>query len=321
MRLQQYLARAGVTSRRKAEELIRAGRISVNDQVADIGAAVGETDIVRMDGERIRLPQKVIVIALHKPKGFTTTHEDHHADRLVYDLVPEYPGLHSVGRLDKDTEGLLLLTNDGNLTQFLSHPSNQIPKLYRAWTKRGKVSYPDCARLQEGVLLSDGLAKAVQASPAKDGVKLVLAEGRKREVRRMLGKLGYPVERLVRLAVGPIELGDMAAGEWRYLVPEEVELLRKPFVVKAKTPKPRAKPGPVSKAKPAGSANDLVNAAKPEGAKQSGKTIRKPARKILPKTLLEDSQAKKRPKTDRSQADLPAPKPRPRKTRKTAFKP
>ncbi|MBF6594604.1 MAG: pseudouridine synthase [Thermaceae bacterium] len=226
MRLQQYLARAGVTSRRKAEDLIRAGRVSINDKTAQIGAVVGENDVVRMDGERVRLPQRTVVIMLNKPKGYTTTHEDKHAEKLVYELVPEHLGLHSVGRLDKDTEGLLLLTNDGELTQFLSHPRNQIPKLYRAWSKRGRLSEEDCRKLTQGVMLGDGLAKAVEARAAKEGVKLVLTEGKKREVRRMLGNIGHPVERLVRLAVGPIELGELGLGEWRYLSPEEVRLLK-----------------------------------------------------------------------------------------------
>lgn len=225
MRLQQYLARAGVASRRKAEALIRAGRVSVNGQIVEIGATVGQDDVVRLDGERVRLPQKSVTIALNKPKGYTTTHEDAHAERLVYELVPEHPGLHSVGRLDKDTEGLLLLTTDGELTHFLSHPKNAVPKLYRAWSKRGRLSQEECRRLEQGVLLGDGLARALEARPAKEGVLLVLTEGRKREVRRMLGRIGHPVLRLVRLAVGPVELGELKEGEWRYLSPSEVRAL------------------------------------------------------------------------------------------------
>ncbi len=225
MRLQQFLARSGITSRRKAEDLIRAGRVSINNQIAGIGAVVKSGDIVRLDGERVRLPQKNVVIALHKPRGYTTTHEDEHAEKLVYELVPKHPGLHSVGRLDKDTEGLLLLSTDGHLTQLLTHPRNQVPKLYRAWCKPGKLSKKACAQLVQGVMLGDGPARALEARPVKDGVKLTLAEGRKREVRRMLGKVGYPVERLVRLAIGPIELGDLEVGHWRYLTQEEIKLL------------------------------------------------------------------------------------------------
>lgn len=249
MRLQQFLARAGIASRRKAEDLIRAGRVTINQQVAGIGAVVGPGDIVRLDGERVRMPQKKVVIALHKPRGYTTTHEDAHAEKLVYELVPKHPGLHAVGRLDKDTEGLLLLTTDGHLTQHLTHPRNQVPKLYRAWCKNGRVSKVACAQLVQGVVLGDGLARALEARPVKDGVKLVLTEGRKREVRRMLGKVGYPVKRLVRLAVGPIALGSLEAGEWRYLTPEEVKLLYSPELPKptqARKPpvKSKANPGP-----------------------------------------------------------------------------
>lgn len=225
MRLQQFLARSGIASRRKAEDLIRSGRVSINNQVVGIGAVVQTGDIVRLDGERVRMPQKNVVIALHKPKGYTTTHEDEHAEKIVYELVPKHPGLHSVGRLDKDTEGLILLTTDGHLTQLLSHPRNQVPKLYRAWCKRGKVSKEACQQLVQGVMLGDGTAQALEAQPVKDGIKLVLTEGRKREVRRMLSKVGYPVERLVRLAVGPIELGELEVGQWRYLTQAEIKLL------------------------------------------------------------------------------------------------
>ena len=176
MRLQQFLARAGITSRRKAEDLIRSGRVSINNQVAGIGAVVKTGDIVRLDGERVRMPQKNVVIALHKPKGYTTTHEDEHAEKLVYELVPRHPGLHSVGRLDKDTEGLLLLTTDGHLTQLLTHPRNQVRKLYRAWSKNGEGSKEVCQQLVQGGMLGDGLGEAVEAEPVKEGIKLVMVE-------------------------------------------------------------------------------------------------------------------------------------------------
>lgn len=248
MRLQQFLARAGIASRRKAEDLIRAGRVTINEQVASIGAVVQPGDIVRLDGERVRMPQKKVVIALHKPKGYTTTHEDEHAEKIVYELVPKHPGLHAIGRLDKDTEGLLLLTNDGHLTQHLTHPRNQVPKLYRAWCKNGRVSERACQQLVQGVMLGDGLAQALEAHPARHGVKLILTEGRKREVRRMLNKVGYPVERLVRLAIGPIELGELEVGKWRYLTPDEIKLL----YTSTQLPKPKPqgqKPTPTPKAK------------------------------------------------------------------------
>lgn len=277
MRLQQFLARAGIASRRKAEDLIRSGRVSINNQVVGIGAVVQTGDIVRLDGERVRMPQKHVVIALHKPKGYTTTHEDAHADKLVYELVPQHPGLHSVGRLDKDTEGLLLLTTDGHLTQLLTHPRNQIPKLYRAWCKRGKVGKEACQQLIQGVMLGDGLARALEAQPAKDGVKLVLSEGRKREVRRMLGKVGYPVERLVRLAVGPIELGDLEAGQWRYLTQEEIKLLQ----AKAELPRSR-KPTQSQRPKPAEASSQITSPAKRKTRSSQSASKAKPA--PLPQT-------------------------------------
>jgi len=254
MRLQQFLARSGITSRRKAEDLIRAGRVSINNVTAGIGAVVQAGDVVRLDGEPVRLPRKNVVIALHKPKGYTTTHEDEHAEKLVYELVPKHPGLHSVGRLDKDTEGLLLLTTDGHLTQLLTHPSHQIPKLYRAWSKRGRVSKETCQQLVQGVMLGDGLARALEAWPVKGGVKLILAEGRKREVRRILSKVGHPVERLVRLAVGPIELGDLEVGQWRYLTQEEIKLLYgKAGLPRLRKPTLRQQPAPsASRASPTG---------------------------------------------------------------------
>jgi 23S rRNA pseudouridine2605 synthase len=225
MRLQQFLARAGIASRRKAEGLIRAGRVSVNGQVASLGMSVGEGDIVRFDGERVRLPQKRVVIALNKPAGVTTTKRDPHAQRTVYQLVPDVPGLHPVGRLDRESEGLLLLTNDGDLTQRLTHPRYGVRKVYRAWCKGGELPLTVCRKLVEGVELEDGPARALEAKPANGGVRLVMAEGRKREVRRMLKAVGYPVERLVRTQIGLLELGELKPGKWRYLSPEEIAAL------------------------------------------------------------------------------------------------
>lgn len=135
LRLQAFLARAGVASRRKAEDLIREGRVRVNGKVAVLGQKVGPEDLVEVDGKRVELPQKRLVLALHKPKGYTTTRHDPHARRTVFDLLPKIPGLHPVGRLDRDSEGLLLLTNDGDLTHRLTHPRFGVRKVYRVWTE------------------------------------------------------------------------------------------------------------------------------------------------------------------------------------------
>ncbi|MFC0596695.1 pseudouridine synthase [Thermus composti] len=225
MRLQAFLARAGVASRRKAEKLIRQGRVRVNGKVAVLGQKVGPEDLVEVDGKRVALPQERVVLALHKPKGYTTTRHDPHAERTVYQLLPTIPGLHPVGRLDRDSEGLLLFTNDGALTFRLTHPRYGVKKVYRVWTEGGTLPEEVCRRLLEGVLLEDGPARALACRPAPGGAFLTLAEGRKREVRRMLKAVGYPVRRLLRVQVGPIRLGDLPPGRWRRLSEGEVRAL------------------------------------------------------------------------------------------------
>ncbi|WP_045246160.1 pseudouridine synthase [Thermus filiformis] len=225
MRINRYLARAGLLSRRKAEALVREGRVRVNGQPADLTTQVREGDRVEVDGKPLEPPKERVVLALHKPRGYTTTRADPHAQKTVYDLLPEIPGLHPVGRLDRDSEGLLLLTNDGELTFRLTHPRHGVRKVYRVWTEGGTLPQALCRRLVEGVVLEDGPARALSCRPAPGGAVLVLAEGRKREVRRMLKKVGYPVRRLLRLQVGPIRLGDLPPGKWRRLSPEEVAAL------------------------------------------------------------------------------------------------
>ncbi|WP_105317448.1 pseudouridine synthase [Thermus tenuipuniceus] len=225
LRLQAFLARAGVGSRRKAEELIRQGRVRVNGRVAVLGQKVNPGDVVEVDGKPVEPPRERIVLALHKPRGYTTTRHDPHAQKTVFDLLPNIPGLHPIGRLDRDSEGLLLLTNDGHLTLRLTHPRYGIKKAYRVYTERGTLPLAICQRLLEGVDLEDGPARALACRPAPGGALLTLAEGRKREVRRMLKAVGYPVTRLIRLQVGPIRLGHLPPGKWRQLSPREVEAL------------------------------------------------------------------------------------------------
>ncbi|WP_114313978.1 pseudouridine synthase [Thermus caldifontis] len=225
LRLQTFLARAGVASRRKAEELIRQGRVRVNGALATLGQKVSPKDVVEVDGKRVEPLAERVVLALNKPRGYTTTRHDPHAQKTVFDLLPPIPGLHPIGRLDRDSEGLLLFTNDGSLTLRLTHPRYGVKKVYRVYTERGTLPRSVCQRLLEGVELEDGLARAIACRPAPGGALLTLAEGRKREVRRMLKKVGYPVKRLLRLQVGPIRLGQLPPGKWRRLSPEEVEAL------------------------------------------------------------------------------------------------
>ncbi len=239
MRLQKYLSRAGVASRRGAEEMIRAGRVRVNGQVVqEMGSKVEAGDRVEVDGKAVHR-EELVWVALNKPAGHVTTREDPQGRPTVYDLLPrQHHGLFHVGRLDQDSEGLLLLTNDGDVAHRLLHPSREVDRVYRV----DVVGVPDrrtIARLLAGVELEDGPARAshvelldeVAAGPgagasAHARLRVVVREGRKREVRRIFDAVGHPVRRLVRERLGPISLGDLPAGAWRELAPGEVEALR-----------------------------------------------------------------------------------------------
>lgn len=218
-RLQKRLARAGVASRRATEELIGAGRITVNGQVATLGQSVTDTDDIRLDGRLIETQAaEKVTFALYKPRGYVTTASDEYGRKNVLDAMPKIPGLHPVGRLDRDSEGLLLLTTDGDLTLTMTHPRYGHEKAYRAWTESDVDPTPaELDSLVSGVELEDGPASAISASPALGGAFVVLAEGRKRQVRRMLEAVGHPVSRLLRYRVGGVWLGDLDVGEYREL--------------------------------------------------------------------------------------------------------
>ena len=229
-RLQRSLARAGFGSRRACEEVIAAGRVQINGTVATLGDRVDPAvDEVRVDGSKVNVDPELRTFALHKPRGVTTTMRDPHAERDLTAFLPEGVHLFPVGRLDRDTEGLLLLTNDGSLAHRLTHPRYAIEKEYLAEVGR-PPSQRQLARLRRGVELDDGTARAVDARSAggaggRGGVRLVMIEGRKREVRRMLDAVELPVRRLVRVRVGPIRLGKLGPGEVRELEPDDVRAL------------------------------------------------------------------------------------------------
>lgn len=233
VRLQKYLSRAGVASRRKSEELMRQGRVRVNGSVVTaMGTRVDPgRDRVEVNGERVEIPPARWIL-FHKPRGCLTTRKDPRGRITVYDLLPDdFRALRYVGRLDRQTEGLLLLTNQGDLVHGLTHPSSEVEREYRAWVT-GRPSPETVDRLSRGVELEDGPARAerVGVLRAKEGralVGLVLREGRKREVRRLLRAVGHPVRRLKRVRFGPLGLGDLPRGEWRDLEPDEVESLRR----------------------------------------------------------------------------------------------
>jgi 23S rRNA pseudouridine2605 synthase len=231
VRLQKFLSQAGVASRRAAESLIEAGRVRVDGVVVrELGTKVDPAgSVVEVDGRRVRAAA-TRWIALHKPRGVLTTRADPHGDRTVYDLLePRDRTLFYVGRLDRDSEGLLLLTNDGDAAHRLLHPRFRVPRVYHVTTARA-LSADDHETLKRGVSLEDGVARArrVRSLPA-DGrfarTEVVLLEGRKREVRRMFAAIGHDVVRLRRVRYGPIRLGDLRPGEWRELADDEIAAL------------------------------------------------------------------------------------------------
>ena len=229
-RLQRSLARAGFGSRRACEELIAAGRVEINGRMATLGDRLDPAvDQVRVDGSKVNVNPELRAFALHKPRGVTTTMRDPHAERDLSGFLPKGVHVFPVGRLDRDTEGLLLLTNDGSLAHRLTHPRYAIEKEYLAEVGR-PPSHRQLARLRRGVELEDGPARAVDARSAggaagRGGVRLVMVEGRKREVRQMLDAVELPVRRLVRVRVGPIRLGRLRPGDVRELEPEETRAL------------------------------------------------------------------------------------------------
>ncbi|MDQ4132225.1 MAG: rRNA pseudouridine synthase [Actinomycetota bacterium] len=225
-RLQKVLAAAGLGSRRACEELIADGRVTVDGAVATLGQRVDpDTARVEVDGVPISVRPGLVYYLLNKPLGVVTTATDPQGRPTVVDLVPPQPRVFPVGRLDADTEGLLLLTNDGDLTHRLTHPSFGVEKEYLAEVE-GRPSPAALRRLREGVPLEDGpTAPARAALVPPRAVRLVIHEGRKRQVRRMCAAVGHPVRRLVRTRIGPLADRSLAPGEWRPLTPAEVRAL------------------------------------------------------------------------------------------------
>ncbi|HUJ09923.1 MAG TPA: pseudouridine synthase [Verrucomicrobiae bacterium] len=228
VRLQKFLAEAGVASRRHCEQLIQAGQVSVNGQtVRLLGTKIDpQHDRVTLDGQAIAIEKK-LYIALNKPAGVVCTNRDTHGRKRAVDLLPRsLPRLYTVGRLDKDTEGLLLLTNDGTFSLRLTHPRYKMKKVYLVEVE-GELENAEIACLlagvrSEGELLRAEDVLAVRSRNNASELRLILSEGKKRQIRRMMSVIGHPVKRLVRLAIGPVKLGNLAIAQWRYLTHEEV---------------------------------------------------------------------------------------------------
>jgi len=227
VRLAKFLAHAGVASRRASEELIAAGRVRVGGEpVRDPARDVDERSAVTVDG-RATAPEPLEVHALNKPAGVVSTAHDTHRRRTVVELVPSQRRLYPVGRLDADSTGLLLLTNDGALAQRLTHPRHGVEKVYRARVLPARVSERALAALREGVELDDGMTAPADARTLAPGVlELRLREGRKRQVRRMCEAVGHRVTSLQRTVFGPLALEGLAPGESRRLSETEVQRLR-----------------------------------------------------------------------------------------------
>jgi len=237
-RVQKILARAGVASRRKSEELIRDGRVTVNGAIIELGAqADGTRDAIKVDGKRVRVTEGSVYLLLNKPKGFLTTRSDPEGRRTVYDLLPArfHKSVAPVGRLDYQTEGLLVFTNDGELAERLAHPRYGCKKTYLVKVK-GMPKKGDIDRLRNGIVI-DGRktrpawVEQIHWRHEPDGLKstwwqVEISEGRTRQIREMFFRVRCPVQKLKRVAIGGLEDPGLAPGEFRHLVAEEVEMLR-----------------------------------------------------------------------------------------------
>ena len=231
VRLQKYLADCGVASRRAGEQMILAGRVTVNGQIPrELGTKVRPPhDHVAVDGHPVR-PRRKLYVALHKPPGYICSRRDPEQRRTLSELLPrEWEHLHSVGRLDRDSEGLIFLTNDGQFSLRLTHPRYGARKTYQV-TIAGRVESTILEQLRRGIqdageTLKVDRARIVSASNARSIVELELAEGKNREIRRLMEALGLAVTRLKRIRIGPIKLGELPAGKWRTLTEPEIKSL------------------------------------------------------------------------------------------------
>jgi 23S rRNA pseudouridine2605 synthase len=230
VRLAKFLAHAGVASRRAAETIVRSGRVTVDGvTVQDPARDVSSEQTVAIDGEPVREESARVVYVLHKPLGVVSTASDPQRRPTVVSLVGSELRLYPVGRLDLDTTGLLLLTNDGALAHRLTHPSFEVPRTYRAVLSRPPIPESALRSLREGVVLDDGPTAPAQVRRiAADTIELTIHEGRKRQVKRMCEHVGHPVRALERVRFGPLELGGLKPGEYRRLTPAELERLTDP---------------------------------------------------------------------------------------------
>lgn len=233
-RLQKYIANCGVTSRRKAEELILDGKVEVDGQIInELGFKVNGSEVIKVDGNIINKVEKYIYIKLNKPTGVITSVKDQYDRQTVIDIVDVEDRIYPVGRLDYDTSGLLLLTNDGDLANKLMHPKFEVDKIYEA-TISGKINGTQVGQLERGVDIGDFTTSPAQVEVVKNDrstsiVKITIHEGKNRQVRRMFEAVGKEILRLRRVKFGDITLRGLKTGDWEYLSEEEIEYLKNNF--------------------------------------------------------------------------------------------
>ncbi|MDD5291245.1 MAG: pseudouridine synthase [Patescibacteria group bacterium] len=227
--LQKYIAQSGFCSRRKAEELIKQGRVFINDKLAEPGVKAEEEDEVKIDGKKINLPKEKIYIKMNKPIGYTCTSRRFSAEKNIFSLIGRKERLFVAGRLDKDSRGLILLTNDGDLTQRITHPKFGHEKRYVVKIKKTKIKDKDIENLfRRGVDIGegDGIVRAKDIKYIGDNkFEIILAEGKKRQIRRMFKAMGLEVEDLIRVSIGRLKLGDLPEKQWRPLKKKEIDEL------------------------------------------------------------------------------------------------
>lgn len=231
LRLNKYIASTGFCSRRKADELIEAGNVCVNgEQITELGFIINSKDKVTVNGELIK-PKTLTYIRYYKPAGYITTMDDEKGRKTIYDILPEeVHNLKPVGRLDKDSTGLLILTNDGDFINQLAHPSIKVPKVYRVCAS-GKLTMNDLVLMEKGIEIEKNqiayaFARIVEFEGKNTILEMVLYQGLNRQIRKMLEILGHPVISLKRLSMGPVDLSGLKKGQFKYLKPKQVQEIR-----------------------------------------------------------------------------------------------
>ena len=233
MRLQKYLADAGIASRRKCEQLIEEGRVKLNGAVAEIGMNVNDGDVVTLDGKRVRASNERVMIAFYKPKNVICSNAEDEDRKKVADFFKDLPyRLYTVGRLDYDSEGLILVTNDGDAANRLMHPRYGLSKTYNVLCS-GRFTDAEIHALASGVMLEDGMTAPARVKLLRETdngnteLSITIHEGRNRQVRRMVAAVGHDTLRLVRVSIGKLTISGLKSGQWRFLSREETELLLK----------------------------------------------------------------------------------------------